>query len=117
MEDTVSPLRSFRALLARFGVSSGAPATVSAIGSSIVYTPTAGKRVRLKWIGLSSPSTNTATVLVTILLGGTPIYLWDMGAPGAFAHGTVREGPVNGVLSVSLSDSQVVRVNFDVEEF
>lgn len=109
--------RTERAILARFGVSSGSPATVAVAGNTTVYTPSSGKRVRLKWIGLSSPSTNTASMLVTISLGGTPIYAWDMGNPGAFAHGTVREGPVDGVLSVNLSDSQTVRVNFDLEEF
>lgn len=106
-----------RALLNRFGPVTGTPVTVSASGDTTIFTPSAGKRVRLKWIGLSSPSSNTASVLVTVKLGGSPIYLWDMNAPGAFAHSSVREGPVDGALSVNLSSAQTVRVNIDVGEF
>lgn len=101
----------------RFSPSIGSPATVAASGSTVVYTPASGKSIRLKWIGLSSPSTNTAVNLVDVVLSGTTIYRWDMGFPGAFAHGTVREGSANGTLSVSCSNAQPLHVNFDVEEF
>jgi hypothetical protein len=101
----------------RFSPSIGSPATVAAAGNTTVYTPAAGKSIRLKWIGLSSPSTNTAVNLVDVILSGTTIYRWDMGFPGAFAHGTVREGAVNGTLVVSCSNAQPLHVNFDVEEF
>lgn len=101
----------------RFGVSSGSAQTVSSSGDTTVYTPASGRHIRLKWIGLSSPSSNSASVLVTVKIGSITLYIWDMGAPGAFAHGTVREGAVNEVLKVNLSDAQTVRVNFDLEEF
>jgi hypothetical protein len=117
VEDSISSLKAARALLGRFSVSHGAPVTVSAVGDTTVYTPIPGNRIRLKWIGLSTPNTNTDTALVTVSLGGAPIYAWDMGNPGAFAHGTVREGPIDGVLAVNLSAAQTVRVNFDLEEF
>jgi hypothetical protein len=105
-------------IVKRFGaVTLGTPQTVNASGDTTVYTPTAGKSIRLKWLGLSSPSTNTANTTVTVKLGGTTIYIWELGAPGAFAHAFVREGPVNGLLVVNLTANQVVRVNFDLEEF
>lgn len=106
------------ALLKRFGkVSLGTPQTVSASGDTTVYTPTAGKAIRLKWLGLSSPSTNTANTTATVKLGGVALYKWEMGAPGGFAHSFVREGAVNAVLVVNLSAAQTVQVNFDLEEF
>jgi|SRR5579859_859595 len=101
----------------RFGVSTGSPSTVSSAGDTTVYTPTTGKSVRLKWIGLSSPSTNTAPTTVKVSIGATEIYRWSMGAPGAFAHGVVREGAVNDVVKVNLSAAQTVFVNLDLEEF
>ena len=105
-------------LTKRFGaVSLGAPQTVTQQGNTTVYTPTAGKSIRLKWLGMSSPSTNTATTVATVSLGSNTIYIWDMGAPGAFAHGSVREGAVNGTLVVNLSVAQTVHVNMDLEEF
>lgn len=106
-------------LAARFGVVSGGPSTVSALGDTTVYTPGAGMRVRLKWVGLSSPSTNTAPTTATVKWSGASgeIYRWSMGAPGAFAHGSVREGAVNESLIVNLSAAQSVFVNLDVEEF
>jgi hypothetical protein len=102
----------------RFGVVSGTPQTVSLAGDTTIYTPAAGHRVRLKWVGLSSPSTNTATVIATVKWSdGTLIYIWDLGAPGAFAHSSVREGAVDASLVVTLSGSQTIRFNLDVEEF
>lgn len=96
---------------------SGSPVTISASGATTVYTPSSGKRVRLYWVGLSSPSSNTGTVTATVSLGGSAIYVWDMGAPGAFAHKSVREGPADGTITVTLSGSQTVHVNLDLEDF
>jgi hypothetical protein len=107
-----------RTLQSRFGVSTGFAQSVSSPGATTVYTPAAGSRARLKWIGLSSPAGNTAETVVSIrFAAGTPFYIWNMGAPGAFAHGTVREGGVDEPLIVSLTAGQMVYVNFDVEDF
>jgi hypothetical protein len=107
-----------RTLQSRFGVSSGSAQAVSSPGDTTIYTPASGKRVRLKWIGLSSPAANTAETVVSIRFGsGTPFYIWNMGAPGALGHGTCREGGVDEPLNVSLTTGQTVYVNFDVEDF
>ncbi len=106
-------------LAARFGAVTGSPVTVTAAGDTTVYTPAAGMRVRLKWVGLSSPSTNSAPTTATVKWSGATgnVYRWSMGAPGAFAHGSVREGAVDEALVVNLSEAQSVFVNLDVEEF
>lgn len=101
----------------RFGVAVGSPVTATAAGDTTVYTPTPGARVRLKWLGLSSPSGNSASVLATVRIGTTEIYRWSMGAPGAFSHSSVREGGVDEELVINLDDDQTVHVNIDVEEF
>ena len=107
-----------RTIEKRFGaVSNGTPQTVSGAGDTLVHSPASGKALRVKWLGLSSPPENTATTVVTVKLSGNPIYIWAMGAPGAFAHSFVREGDVNGTLVVNLSAAQTVYVNFDLEEF
>lgn len=102
----------------RFGVSSGNAQTVSSSGDTTVYTCPANKHIRLKWTGWSSPASNTAETLVAMRFGAnTAFYKWSMGAPGAFAHGVVREGAVNEDLIVNLSAAQPVYVNLDVEVF
>ena len=111
-------LDTFRDIAKRFGPARGVPQSISALGDTTVYTPAPSYRVRLKWLGLSSPSTNTAGVLVTVKWSdGTLIYLLDMGTPGAFSHSSVREGAVDLSLVINLSDAQVVRCNLDVEDF
>lgn len=108
-----------RVLESKFGPSHGTPQTLSTSGDHDVYVPVSGYRVRLKWVGFSSPDSNTATVLATLKWSGATgsIYAWDLSAPGAFAHGTVREGAVDEKLVVNLDGAQTVRVNLDVEEF
>jgi len=102
----------------RFGVKRGSPVTASTSGNTTIYTPQPGRRVRLTWLGLSSPSSNTDTVLAIIKWsGGSEIYRWHMSAPGAFAHSSIREGGVDESLLINLNGSQVVEVNIDVEEF
>lgn len=97
----------------------GTPQTVSSSGDTAIYTPQAGKRVRLIWAGLTAPSTNTADVVATLKWdrGANPnIYTLNLSAPGAFAHRTRREGPRDGVLVLNLNAAQTVQVNLDVEE-
>lgn len=101
----------------RFGVSGGSPTTCTTTAATTLYTPASGKSIRLKWLGLSSPDSNSSSTLVTVRIGSTVIYLWDMGAPGAFAHGSVREGAADETLTLSMSVAQTVHANIDVEEF
>lgn len=105
----------------RFSPSTGSFASnpVSVSGNTTVYTPAAGQRIRLKWIFLGTLDSNSANVVVGIKFGssGTAFYTVPMGKPGAFAHGTVREGAANDPLVLNLSAAQPVYVSFDLEEF
>lgn len=104
-------------ITARFGVSTGSPQKVNTAGLTVLYTPSAGKKIRLRWVALATPDSNTSTVIATITLDGTDIYMWPLGAPGAFMHSSVREGGKDGQLTITLSGAQDVYVNLDVEEF
>ena len=102
----------------RFGaVSKGTPQLVNSSGTTTIYTPAVGNRIRLKWFGMASPDTNDGTVIATLALGANNIYIWPMGAPGAFMHSSVREGDYNETLTITLSGSQDVFLNMDIEEF
>lgn len=104
-------------ITARFGVSTGSPQMINTSGLTVLYTPSAGKKIRLKWIALATPDSNSASVIATVTLGSTNIYMWPLGAPGAFMHSSVREGGKDELLTITLSDSQDVYVNLDIEEF
>jgi hypothetical protein len=103
----------------RFGaVSLGTPQLINIVGPTVLHTPASGCRIRLKWIALATPDTNTAAIVATVNLSGQDIYIWPLGAPGAFMHSSVREGDIDGTLQITLSDSgQNVYVNMDIEEF
>jgi hypothetical protein len=111
LDENVTPIKN------RFSPSIGAPTIVNASGLTTLHTPAAGQRIRFKWVGMSTPPTNGNTVFATIKLGGESLYSWYMGAPGAFAHGAVREGPVDGLLEIDCDVAQPIAVNIDVEEF
>jgi hypothetical protein len=104
-------------ITARFGVSTGSPQKITNSGLTVIYTPSPGKKIRLKWLALATPESNSGAVIATITLDGIDIYMWPLGVPGAFMHSSVREGGKNGVLTITLSDAQEVYVNLDVEEF
>lgn len=91
--------------------------TVTSSGSTNVYTPAAGKRVRVKWLGAATPENNPSDVVIEFRLGATFIYRWLLGRPGVFAHGAVREGAVDAPLVAVLDTAGTVYVNLDVEEF
>lgn len=50
-------------------------ATVNALGNTTVYTPTAGKRLRLHWIYTINDPAGTAQALVGVLIGSTRHFL------------------------------------------
>jgi hypothetical protein len=106
----------------RFAASLGNLTEVTAAGDTDVYIPGSGKRIRLKWAGFSSSPAMPATTKAKIRFGSNAaFYGWWMGAPGAFAHGVVREGAVDEKLTVNCSvapgASTPLIVNLDVEEF
>ncbi len=101
----------------RFGLALGSPKLVNTAGTTTLYTPASGKRIRLRWLAMATPDTNTATVIATITLGGVDIYMWPLPSPGAFMHSSVREADIDGILTITLTGSQDVYCNIDVEEF
>lgn len=101
--------------------SQGDAVEVTTSGDTDVYDPAAGKRIRLKWLGFSSSPDMAAATKVTARFGSNaPFYSWWMGAPGAFAHGFIREGGVDEKLIVNCSvapgGGTPLLVNIDVEE-
>lgn len=94
---------------------------VAALGYTTLHTPTAGTRIRVLWIGMSSSQNNGGEVLAKVGFGNpftqTP-YSWYMGNPGAFSHWEPLEGGLNEVFVINLSaGSQSVAVNWTLEEF
>jgi len=104
------------ALLQRFGaVVAGGGQLATLAGPTTLYTPTSGNFIRLKWLYLGTASTATETV-ATIALGGVTTYVVPLIAGGIFAHASVREGAVDGVLAISLSPAANVYVDYELEE-
>lgn len=99
-------------------VTLGTPQLINTSGNTVLFTPPSGKRIRLKWLAMTSPDTNSSTVIVTIVLSGTSLYIWPLGVPGIFSHNSVREGDVDGTLVANLNISgQNVYINMDLEVF
>jgi len=85
--------------------------TVGSAGESFVISPAAGKRVEILWVyALTDPDSATSP-LITIKLGGTAIY-----SVYAIAHTQVFRGPVNGSVSVTLSEAATVAVTIHYKE-
>lgn len=101
----------------KFGASLGSGTVFSTSGNHDVVTPTPGKSIRLRWIALATSADNGGEVVVTVKIGTSVLYQWPLGAPGAFAHGSVREGGADEKLIVNLSASYPVFVNYEYEEF
>lgn len=94
--------------------SSGAVELTS--GTTTVYTPATGNRLRLRWLSLSSLSSATEC-LVTVKFGTQVVYLWALPAPGAFSRTSAREANnADDALTVTLSAPSTVELNYEVEE-
>ena len=86
-------------------------ATVTASGSTTVYTPTAGRRIRLRWIyAINDPAAQTAP-LIKVFLGADEKY-----RVYALSKRQLVTGPVNGALIVDLSAAGSVAVTALLEE-
>lgn len=85
--------------------------------STTLYTPTAGKKLRLRYVSLSALSSGTEC-LVTILFGGQTIYLWGLSAPGAFSRRALRKADnADDPLVVTLAPTGgPVYINWELEE-
>lgn len=86
-------------------------------GDNTVVTPASGKRIRLHWIGMSTPESNVDEMLVIVKLGSATKYRWNMTAPGAFSHWETVEGGVDESFVVNLSSALPVDINYTYEEF
>lgn len=86
-------------------------ATITAGGSTTVYTPAAGKRVQLRWLyAVSDPNAATAPV-ISVFLGAEEKY-----RVYAVSKRQLVMGPIDGALSVTLSAPGNVAVTALVEE-
>lgn len=87
------------------------PATVTDAGNTTLYTPAAGKRVRLRWISAINDPFATSGVQIKVLLGAEEKYRgWLV------SKRQVVTGPVDGALIVNLSAPATVLVTALVEE-
>lgn len=86
-------------------------ATVTASGSTTVYTPAAGRRIRLRWVyAISDPSSATSP-LIKVSLGATELY-----RVYALSKRQLATGPTDGALIINLSAAGSVAVTALIEE-
>ena len=86
-------------------------ATVTASGSTTVHTPSAGKRLRLRWIYAINDPDLTVNPLIKIFLGGEEKFRLY-----AISKRQMVTGPVDGALVIELSEPASVAVTALVEE-
>jgi hypothetical protein len=86
-------------------------ATVTASGSTTIYTPSSGRRVRLRWIYAISDPAGVSSPLISVFLGAQEKY-----RVYALSKRQLCTGPVDGVLAISLSAAGSVAVTALLEE-
>lgn len=86
-------------------------ATVTASGPTAVYTPSSGRRVRLRWIYALNDPGSAASPLIKVLLGAQEKY-----RVYALSKRQLVTGPVDGALIVDLSEAAEVAVTALLEE-
>jgi hypothetical protein len=86
-------------------------ATVTAAGDTVVYTPQAGKRVRLHWVYAINDPGSESTPLIKIFVGPTELY-----RVYALSKRQLSTGPLDGVLKVNLSEAAEVAITVLLEE-
>lgn len=86
-------------------------ATVTASGPTTIYTPAAGKQIRLRWIYAINDPGSAATPLIKIFLGAQEKF-----RVYAISKRQWTTGPVNGALIVDLSEAAEVACTFLLEE-
>ena len=88
-----------------------ATATVTAAGNTTVYTPAAGKKIRLHWVYTLNNPASVVPALITLSLGGVTKYM---------TYGVSKRqqdtGPINGALVINLSVANTVACTFRLEE-
>lgn len=86
-------------------------ATVTASGPTTVFAPSAGRRVRLRWIYALNDPGSSASPLIKVLLGAQEKY-----RVYALSKRQLVTGPVDGALIVDLSEAAEVAVTALLEE-
>lgn len=86
-------------------------ATVSASGSTTVYTPSSGRRIRLRWIYAINDPSATTSPLIKVFLGASEKY-----RVYALSKRQLVTGPTDGALIVDLSAAGNVAVTALLEE-
>ena len=84
---------------------------VTAAGDNTVYTPAAGKKVRLHWVYTLNNPASATPALITLSLGGVAKY-----ATYGVSKRQQDTGPVNGAMVINLSVAGTVACTFRLEE-
>ncbi len=88
-------------------------AQVTAAGDTTVYTPAAGKRVRLFWVSaINDPDQSVSPRIIVKFAGGTELY-----RAAALAHWEIFEGALNEAVVVNLDQAADVAVTLHLQEF
>lgn len=86
-------------------------ATVTASGSTTIYTPSAGRRLRLRWTYAISDPASATNPLIKVFLGADEKY-----RVYALSKRQMVTGPVDGALIINLSTTGSVAVTALLEE-
>jgi hypothetical protein len=86
-------------------------ATVTASGPTVLHTPAAGKRVRLRWIYALTDPNSDDNPLIKVLLGGEEKF-----RVYALSKRQLVTGPIDGALIVDLNSAASVAVTAILEE-
>lgn len=80
-------------------------------GDTVVYTPASGKKIRLHWVYAVNDPSSTTPARITISLGGAVKYITY-----GVSKRQVDTGPINGTLTITLSQASNVACTFRLEE-
>lgn len=86
-------------------------ATVTASGPTTIYTPTAGKLIRLRWIYAINDPGSSATPLIKVFLGAQEYY-----RVFALSKRQAISGAIDAPLIINLSEAAEVAVTAILEE-
>ncbi len=86
-------------------------ATVTASGPTTIYTPTAGKLIRLRWIYAINDPGSSASPLIRVFLGAQEYY-----RVFALSKRQVISGAIDAPLIINLSEAAEVAVTAILEE-
>ena len=86
-------------------------ATITDTGPTIMYAPAAGKSVQLRWIYAISDPASTSSPLIQVFLGAEEKY-----RVYALSKRQLVTGPIDGPLSIQLSEAGSVAVTAILED-